>query len=113
MEKKVLHISELISTDIRSRANIVIIQSAIDGINKNIILDFSNVTFISRSFTDELYNLMCDHKNISVSHMNDFVQSMLDIVAQGRKSKRVFKSEAYEIKECDDITSLSQFLSTL
>ena len=36
---KIFKISELISTDIRSRANANIIRSAIDGINERIVLD--------------------------------------------------------------------------
>lgn len=110
---KFFKVAELISTDIRSRANVDIIRSAIDGINENIILDFTDVTFISRSFTDELYNLMSEHKNVSLSNMNDFVNSMYNAVVEGRKSKRVFESESSEIKEFDDMKSLASFLSTI
>lgn len=110
---KFFKVAELISTDIRSRANVDIIRSAIDGINENIILDFTDVTFMSRSFTDELYNLMCEHKNVSLSNMNDFVNSMYNAVVEGRKSKRVFESESSEIKEFDDMKSLASFLSTI
>mgnify|MGYP001279626667 CR=1 FL=1 len=110
---KFFKVAELISTDIRSRANVDIIRSAIDGINENIILDFTDVTFMSRSFTDELYNLMSEHKNVSLSNMNDFVNSMYNAVVEGRKSKRVFESESSEIKEFDDMKSLASFLSTI
>lgn len=110
---KIFKVAELISTDIRSRANVNIIRSAIDGINENIILDFTDVAFMSRSFTDELYNLMSEHKNVSLSNMNDFVNSMYNAVVQGRKVKRVFESEPSEIKEFDDMKSLSSFLSTI
>ena len=110
---KIFKVAELISTDIRSRANVNIIRSAIDGINENIILDFTDVAFMSRSFTDELYNLMNEHKNVSLSNMNDFVGSMYNAVVEGRKSKRVFESESSEINECDDMKSLSSFLSTI
>jgi hypothetical protein len=110
---KIFKVAELISTDIRSRANVNIIRSAIDGINENIILDFTDVAFMSRSFTDELYNLMNEHKNVSLSNMNDFVGSMYNAVVEGRKSKRVFESESSEIKECDDMKSLASFLSTI
>ena len=88
---KIFKVAELISTDIRSRANVNIIRSAIDGINENIILDFTDVAFMSRSFTDELYNLMNEHKNVSLSNMNDFVGSMYNAVVEGRKSKRVLQ----------------------
>lgn len=110
---KIFKVAELISTDIRSRANVTIIRSAIDGINENIILDFTDVVFMSRSFTDELYNLMSEHRNVSLSNMNDFVNSMYNAVVQGRKTKRVFESESSEIKEFDDMKSLSSFLSTI
>lgn len=109
--KKTLKISEIISTDIRSRANINIINSALDGIKGNVILDFSNVTFVSRSFADELYNLLNENKNLSISNMTDFVSSMYNIVCEGRKSKRVFESQQSEIKEFDDMNSLAVFLS--
>lgn len=110
---KVIKISALISTDIRSRANARIISSTIDGVDENVILDFTDVTFVSRSFTDELYNLMNEHRNITLAHMNDFVQSMYDVVVQSRKSKRVFKTESSEFKEFDDMKSLASFLATI
>lgn len=108
-----IKIAELISTDIRSRANAEIIKSAIDGIDESITLDFTGVTFISRSFADELYNLLDDYKNISLAGMEDFVNSMYETVVQGRLSKRIFNHETSEIKVCEDMGSLSSFLSTI
>ena len=105
-------ISELISTDIRSRANANIIRSAIDGINERIILDFEGVSFISRSFTDELYNVLEEHKNISFTNTSDNIKAMLDAVEKGRKSTRNF-SNSSEIKEFHDFASLSAFLATI
>lgn len=105
-------ISELISTDIRSRANANIIRSAIDGINERIILDFEGVSFISRSFTDELYNVLEEHKNISFTNTSDNIKAMLDAVEKGRKITRNF-SNSSEIKEFHDFASLSAFLATI
>ncbi len=110
---KTFNIAELISTDIRSRGNANIIRSAIDGIEGNIVLDFANVTFMSRSFTDELYNILDEHKNITLSNMSDFVDTMLKTVMQGRKNKRKFSNNESEIKEFDDMQSLSSFLSSI
>ena len=102
---KIFKISELISTDIRSRANANIIRSAIDGINERIVLDFDGVCFISRSFTDELYNVLEEHKNISFTNTSDNIKAMLDAVEKGRKSTRNF-SNSSEIKEFHDFASL-------
>lgn len=112
MDKK-LKISELISTDIRSRANAEIIRAELDGVKDDVILDFAGVTFVSRSFTDELYNVMCEHKNIKLDNTSDFVKSMIDTVTQGRNTKRTFNEEKSEIKEFDDMNSLSLFLATI
>ena len=101
---KIFKISELISTDIRSRANANIIRSAIDGINERIVLDFDGVCFISRSFTDELYNVLEEHKNISFTNTSDNIKAMLDAVEKGRKSTRNF-SNSSEIKEFHDFAS--------
>lgn len=109
---KIFKISELISTDIRSRANANIIRSAIDGINERIVLDFDGVCFISRSFTDELYNVLEEHKNISFTNTSDNIKAMLDAVEKGRKSTRNF-SNSSEIKEFHDFASLSAFLATI
>lgn len=111
--KTVLKIAELISTDIRSRANADIIRSAIDGIKGDIILDFAGVVFVSRSFTDELYNIMGEYKKVSLENMSNMVKSMLDAVTAGRTSKRVFKEGDSEIKEFEDMSSLSSFLATI
>lgn len=108
-----LKIADLISPDIRSRANMNIIRSAIDGIKEGVTLDFSGVIFVSRSFTDELYNVMKENKNVSLVNMSDFVKSMLEAVTDGRNSKRVFRQNESEIKEFKDMSSLSSFLATI
>lgn len=109
----IFKISDLISNDIRSRANADIIRSAIDGIKENIVLDFSGVVFVSRSFTDELYNVMEENSNISLVNTSAFVKTMIETVTNGRKSKRIFKQSKSEIKEMEDMNSLASFLSTI
>lgn len=68
---------------------------------------------VARSFTDELYNVMAENKNVSLVNMSKFVKSMLEAVTDGRNSKRVFKQSESEIKEFEDMGSLSSFLATI
>ena len=68
---------------------------------------------MSRSFTDELYNVMEENKNVSLVNMSNFVKSMLEAVTNGRNSKRVFRQSESEIKEFEDMSSLSSFLATI
>lgn len=109
----VIEIASLISTDIRTRANAEIIKSAIDGMEGNIILDFKNVMFMSRSFADEVYNILQLNGNVVVSGMSQPVQNMFGAVSASRKNGRVFKNEDYEMREFDDMKSLSTFLATM
>lgn len=110
---KIINISTLISTDIRSRANANIIRSVIDGIDDGIILDFKDVTFVSRSFMDEVYNVMEEHEKIRLINMSDFVKTMFDAVTRGRKSKRTLPDSGSEIKVLKDMKSLESFFATI
>lgn len=110
---KVIKIAELLSTDIRSRANANLIRAEIEGVSGNITLDFANVTFISRSFTDELYNVMSGHGNITLAQMSDIVESMWNAVSKGRNMQRRPLKGHSEIKEFEDMKSLESFLATI
>lgn len=110
---KTFKIADILSTDVRSRANAEIIRAAVDGIEGPVILDFEGVTFISRSFTDELYTIMNEHGNLTLANMSDFVRTMFDAVSQSRKRRRVLPQDNSEIKECNDMESLSSFLATI
>ena len=111
--ERTFKIAELISTDIRTRANADIIRSAVNGVKCDIILDFIGVTFISRSFADELYNVMDEYKNITLTNEEKVVKSMLDAVSQSRRSKRNPIEDNAEMRKFDDMASLSSFLSTI
>lgn len=108
-----LKISELIGEDIRSRANAEIIKAVIDGEEGKWNFDFSGVTFVSRSFTDELCAMLEAHPDIAVVNADEFVRTMIDIVSKGRKHKRVRREDNATVKEFDDMESLSAYLSTM
>ena len=111
----IVNISELIGRDIRSRSNANIIRSAIDGIGSHVTLDFSDVSFISRSFADELCNVVEEYGEVSISlsNMSEVVSSMIEAVRNGRATgKRKTRTES-EVKEFDDMKSLETFLSTI
>lgn len=114
MEKEhIIKISELLDKDIRSRANGNIIRSVIDGMSFSIILDFDGVVFVSRSFMDELYNIVSENADISLRNMKGVVSDMWDAVVYGRNNKRTIVKDNSEIKEFDDMESLASFLATI
>lgn len=107
-----INISELLSNDIRSRANANIVRSAIDGAT-DVVLDFVGVVFVSRSFMDEIYNVVEEHKGIKLENMSNFVETMYDAVKHGRQSKRILPSSDSEIKVLKDLNSLETFFATI
>ena len=66
---KVLHISKLISTDIRSRANANIIRSAIDGLDGKIILDNTSLEDALRMIGNK-YNVRFQIKDEALKGYN-------------------------------------------
>lgn len=107
-----VNIAELVSTDIRSRYNGNILRAAIDGEEGRITFDFSGVTFISRSFADELYNIINENKNVTVANMCDFVSTMYDTVVKGRTSRRRDEHGNSQMLEFKNMESLSKYLKT-
>lgn len=114
MEKEI-KIAEVISSDVRSRSNAEIIRKEIIGTSHKVVLDFSGVTFISRSFTDELYSIVNSFKNRTIEFINtsDVVSAMITAVKNGRENKRVRTKDNSKIKEFDDLDSLAAFLATM
>ena len=110
---KVLKIKELISADVRSRANAKKIWDIVNATTNSIELDFSGVIFVSRSFADEVYNIIDSKKGITITNTFDIVKSMFETVSSSRSSKRVREKDNSEIKDFHDMESLSSFLSTM
>lgn len=107
-----IKIKDLISKDIRSRYNGNILRAAVDGEEGQIVLDFSEVEFITRSFADELYNIVSEKDNLTIENMSDFVGTMYDTVRKGRQhGRRPVESNA-QMLEFKDMKSLSEYLKT-
>lgn len=108
MEKRIL-IAEIISTDVRSRSRAQIIRNELD-LNAVNLLDFSGVTFISRSFADELLSLKDDSNcEIKFTEMMGVVKAMCEAVEFSRGKRRIIVKSNSEIKNFDDINSLSNY----
>lgn len=110
--EKVIKVLELLGSEARSRSNAKRIRNVMD-INSLNILDMEGVRFISRSFCDELCNIMDDFKGSQLCNVSQNVADMFAIVREGRKHERVRRLEDSEIKVFDDLESLSRFLATI
>lgn len=54
----------------------------------NVYLDFSNVDFISRSFADELLNIIEKTKRIKIANLNPDLKKFLQIVKKTKEKTK-------------------------
>jgi len=108
---RVLRIADIISTDVRSRSRADIIRNELEENRNNLILDFTDVVFMSRSFTDELYAIKSDYPDLDIQliGMTGVVKAMSDAVSASRGKKRIRKEQDAVIKECKDEASLMEY----
>lgn len=87
--KHYIKIAELIGTDIRSRNNAKRILEVINT-DDEYTLDFTSVEFMSRSFTDELCNIIDYNNNVTIDEvtMERQIEDIYTIVNRGRQTKR-------------------------
>lgn len=111
--QKTLSVAKLLGTDIRSRDNANILRAEIDGEEYDIVLDFEGVTFMSRSFTDELCIIMNENPQLSVQGMRGIVKNMYEAVSESRTKKRERKLQTSEITELKDLKSMQEFFLSL
>ena len=108
-ETKKIKLSILIAKSIFSRQAIRLIKDEIFTFlnykKTDIILDFNNVDFISRSFADEILELQEQMKkeeiSLSLINKNDEIENMLEITSFQRKNKirRNIKLKAVNLEE--------------
>lgn len=111
--KKIM-ISNEIGTDIRTRSFFRRdIERLVNAINDNIVLDFINVEFISRSVADEICNILNDHTSIAVTGMTGDVEKMYMVVVEGRSKPRIYPEMNAEVYHLKDMKELSEFFCTL
>ena len=83
---------------------------------QRLCIDFVNVRFMSRSFADELCNILESLEKtgieIQVTNKSDSIDLTMKIVKGNRNKPRVIKEDS-EVKEFSDMDALSDFLLTI
>lgn len=111
MEKSI-SIKELIGSEVRSRSNAEKIRDAIKKDSDFNLLDFSGVTFVSRSFADELCIILDENANLRLVNETPFVRKMIDTVLVGRKRVRQ-RGDNNDIITFSDMDDLCKFLNSI
>lgn len=111
--EKAISIRSLIGSEVRSRTNAEKIAAALADNGEVYIIDFEGVTFVSRSFADELCNMMDQNSKIRLINEDPFVKRMIDIVLAGRKRLRQREDNNDSIISFSTIDELKKFMMTL
>ncbi len=110
--KQIIKLQDIFSTDLFTRSRASELRNFIIDEADEVVLDFAGVGFMSRSFADEVCNMIDDLKNkvFTLTGQNNDVATMMTKVREGRSRERkrgVGNAKMYEFK---DIESLSRFL---
>ena len=81
-----IKIFDFLGAEARQRVSADKIRNEISD-DKQVLLDFTDVTFISRSFADELCNII-QQTGALVLNMQPIVKNMYDTVRKGRQRQR-------------------------
>lgn len=104
---------DIYQADLFSRAKALLLKEIISPDADTVILDFQGITFMSRSFTDELYNTVIGFpdKVFQYSHRNDDIRIMMEKVADGRTRERQLGIPPAQMFTFNNESELAEFLA--
>ena len=110
--KQTIRLTDIYNGDLFTRSKATELSGCIIPNADEVVMDFEGISFMSRSFADELYNVVEDFKDklFEYIHRNDVVETMMTKVAEGRKRERKRGISHAKNYEFDDMESLSAFL---
>ena len=106
--KQIIVIKAVAGDELRTRRMAALI---LPYMNEDVVLDFSGVNFMSRSFADELYNIKSKFLHLDFSNMQEQPASMYKAVSEGRSRPRVrpMASDDGVIKDLKTMQDLDEY----
>jgi anti-anti-sigma regulatory factor len=113
--KQVIRLKDIYSDDLYTRSRASELRTCINEDKDIVVLDFDQIGFMSRSFADELCNIVDDLKNISFEFVNrnNEIETIMNKVIEGRSQERKRGVSNAKIHRFEDMDSLSEFLLTM
>lgn len=113
--KQTIRLKDIYNADLCARSRASELRACINEEADAIVLDFDGIGFMSRSFADEVCNIIdgLNCKTFSFANQNDEIAMMMTKVSEGRNRDRkrgVGNAKMYEFR---DMESLSRFLLSM
>ena len=110
--KQTIRLQDIYSADLYTRSRASELRTCINDKADEVTFDFEGIGFMSRSFADEVCNIIDDmnDKTFTLVNQNEDVSTMMTKVREGRSRERkrgVGNAKMYEFK---DMKSLEEFL---
>ena len=113
-----IDITQILSPELKSRTRVhdLVLFIRNSG-EEDVVLDFSNVQFATRSFIDEFYNLFIKSSDVlpyrvQITNMPEDINTILETVSHTQSGVKVIPSHIPEHK-FRDVKELLQFLSSV
>ena len=110
--KQIIRLKSVYSADLYTRSRASELRSCINPAAVEVVLDFEGIGFMSRSFADELCNIMDDCKDVKFDYVNrnSDIEAMMTKVSDSRSQERKRGISNAKMYEFDDMKSLSDYL---
>ena len=110
--KQTIRLQDIYSADLYTRSRASELRACINDEADEVTLDFEGIGFMSRSFADEVCNIIDDIKDkyFTLVNQNNDVAMMMTKVRDGRNRERKRGVGNAKMYEFDDIEKLEEFL---
>jgi len=110
--QQTITLKDIYSADLYTRSRAVELRKHIDEKATDVTIDFKDIGFMSRSFADELCNIIDNLKGKTFHYVNrnDDVEAMMTRVADSRSRERKRGISNAQMLKFHDMESLSKYL---
>lgn len=106
-----ISIHEIFGADVRSRSTVTKLADMIACDLTIDVIDFSDVTFITRSVADEIYQIVkATHRQLKLVGQEGVVAVMLQAVTETNEAPRVHPIDNAVVKVFDNMKALSSYM---
>lgn len=109
--ENIIRIYDFIGSEGRSRVNASKLHIEDLPCDSAIVLDCSNVNFLSRSFTDEVISQL-DKRTFRLENANSIIKNMFKAVENGRSKPRRHSDDGAVMLHFDNMADLSRYLNS-
>lgn len=114
-----IDITNIISKDLKSRSRANDLLLFVKNSNEpEVIIDFQNVMFATRSFIDEFYNLFMKDSSslpfkVGITNVPEDIQAMIASVSKTQNHKVKTIRPTTDVEKFDNVEELLKYMSTI